>query len=214
MAFYYPKSQIKTNLYTNGGEYMSAATKVEYIGFYYQVSTGKKFIGKVPNSYNSSLLIPLASPETSGIPPTKTEIIYKPNYDGGETYLSPDGLIINEDYNELTKSKNIANSRFAPTPYYSQPTAETSPLGEYQRYFAKKNNELIYIEISKETYDQFINKDPKVAFELYGCISFPWNTINTTPDEDYFQTNQNIVSLIERNNKWYGFSSYFQGDFG
>ena len=113
--------------------------------------------------------------------PTKTEIIYKPNYDGGETYLSPDGLVINENYNELTQEKNLSRARLMPTPYFAQPTEEEEKIGEYQRYFAKKNNELIYIEISQETYIQFINQDPKVAFELYECITFPW-MLNIDPD--------------------------------
>ena len=36
---YYPKSQIKTNLYTNGVEYILSTTKSGYSGFYYQIST-------------------------------------------------------------------------------------------------------------------------------------------------------------------------------
>ena len=38
---YYPKSQIQTNLYTNGGELMTRLGKREYIGYYYEVSDGK-----------------------------------------------------------------------------------------------------------------------------------------------------------------------------
>ena len=31
MAFYYPLSQVKTNLYTNGGEYMTQGNNEEYV---------------------------------------------------------------------------------------------------------------------------------------------------------------------------------------
>ena len=41
MAFYYPKSQVKTNLYTNGGELIVYSTKEEYKGYYFETSTGK-----------------------------------------------------------------------------------------------------------------------------------------------------------------------------
>ena len=37
---YYPKSQIKTDLYTNGDEYISSSTQEVYIGYYYEISTG------------------------------------------------------------------------------------------------------------------------------------------------------------------------------
>ena len=46
MAFYYPKSQVKTNLYTNGGELIVYSTKEEYKGYYFETSTGKKYAGK------------------------------------------------------------------------------------------------------------------------------------------------------------------------
>jgi hypothetical protein len=38
---YYPKSQIKPNLYTNGGEFILSTTKKEYKGYYYKISTGQ-----------------------------------------------------------------------------------------------------------------------------------------------------------------------------
>jgi hypothetical protein len=206
MAYYYPKSQVKTNLYTNGGEYMTSQGKVEYIGYYYEVSNGKKYIGKSPQGQPSVLLIPMGSPQTLETPPPNTTIIYKPNHDSGESYLSPDGLIINEDYRELT---GIGNERSIPLSYYSQPTEEEEEIGEYRRYFAKKTNELIYIEISKETYTKFKSKDPTVAFDLYECLNLPWSLTDNSNE-----VNKNIVSLIERNNEWYGFSQYFQDNFG
>ena len=43
---YYPKSQIKPNLYTNGGEFAYANTNQEYIGYYFKTSTGKYFTGR------------------------------------------------------------------------------------------------------------------------------------------------------------------------
>ena len=46
---YYPKSQIKTNLYTNGEELILSNTNEDYIGYYYEISNGDKFTGKYPN---------------------------------------------------------------------------------------------------------------------------------------------------------------------
>ena len=170
MAFYYPKSQIQTNLYTNGGEYMVASNKKEYVGYYYRLSTGKKYVGKVPGGSGRIEIIPLSSKVGSVEPPKGREIIYKPNYDGGESYLSPDSLVINDDYNGLTKSRNIANSRFAPTPYYSQPTPEEEKIGEYRRYFAKKKGPtgacgLIFVDEK----DMLLKKLPDRRLRPYFC---------------------------------------------
>ena len=46
---YYPKSQVKTNLYTNGGEYVVFNTNASYKGYYYQTSNEEYFSGRNPN---------------------------------------------------------------------------------------------------------------------------------------------------------------------
>ena len=56
---YYPLSQIKQNLYTNGGEYILSSTKEDYKGNYYTVSNGKKYTGKNPQDKPNILLIVL-----------------------------------------------------------------------------------------------------------------------------------------------------------
>ncbi len=102
------------------------------------------------------MLIPIEKTENLEPLPTKPPIIYKPNNDFGESYLSSNGMVNNEDYRKLT---GIGVDRFPPTPYYSSPTSEEFAIGEYRRYFAKKTNEFIYIEIFKENYTKFKSKD-------------------------------------------------------
>jgi hypothetical protein len=53
---YYPKSQVKTDLYTNGGQYVLSTTQEEYTGYYYEISTGQKYTGKNPQQGPSILL--------------------------------------------------------------------------------------------------------------------------------------------------------------
>ena len=53
---YYPKSQIKTNLYTNGKEYVLSTNKNSYKGYYYELSNGDKFTGKTPEDGEDILL--------------------------------------------------------------------------------------------------------------------------------------------------------------
>ena len=212
---YYPKSQIKTNLYTNGEEYVIINTEQFYTGYYYEISTGRKFIGKIPNSTGRTEITPVAddilktSLDNPNAPPTlssspSTEVINLVGLDlvNDESLLYYDSTII-FGYPHTPNFKR----RIIPPSYYSQPTPEEEEIGEYQRYFAKKTNELIYIEISKETYTKFKDKDPTTAFDLYECLSLPWDIIDS-------EVNFNIAKIIEKDNNWYGFTFYFQGNFG
>ena len=44
---YYPKSQIKPNLFTNGDQYVYLRDETNYIGFYYSTSDGRYLLEKV-----------------------------------------------------------------------------------------------------------------------------------------------------------------------
>lgn len=194
---YYPKSQIKTNLHTNGNELYFFNNGEPYTGYYYEISTGKKYTGKDPNFGIGILLI--------DTPPLG---LTTEDYEGESPQILKSSYVKNYNNTPIT-------SRSLPSPYYSFPTPEEKEIGEYRRYFTKKTNELIYIEISKETYDKFKSNDPTVASDLYECLFLPWSLPTLETNEISSETtNQNVVSLIERDNKWYGFSFYFQGNFG
>ena len=45
---YYPKSQITTNLSTNGKEFQIVGKSEYYIGSYFKTSDGKFYTGKTP----------------------------------------------------------------------------------------------------------------------------------------------------------------------
>ena len=67
MPQYYPKSQITINLYTNGKEYFLINTQIPYTGYYYKLSTGKKYTGKTPDGGQGIELTPNTT--ISGEPP-------------------------------------------------------------------------------------------------------------------------------------------------
>ena len=217
---YYPKSQIKPNLYTNGGEYVIKSSGKDYIGFYYKLSNGELYVGKQPQGKgNIQLVIPLN-------PPVSPED-YKENDIRIALFVDDPDPTIEEELNGIDIitytdliGKNSVNieSRLVPSPYYPIPTQKEKIIGEYRRYFAKKTNEYLYIEISKETYTKFTSNDPTVASDLYECLFLPWSiqavsslNFNSPTTET---VNRKIVAQIERNNKWYGFTSYFRGNFG
>ena len=210
MAFYYPKSQVKTNLYTNGGELMVSSTKEDYKGYYHAVSSGKKYAGKAPNNRSSILLIPLIPLDEPLLTSETTPqaIAFKPNFDSADPMLSENSLIMNDNYQNLTSSKKLALTRFLPVSCYSLPTEKELKAGSYFRYFVKRTNEYKYIEISKEDYKKFQSKDPTVAFELYELVELPWNLSKNS------LSNQRIVIDIQEQLQWLGFISYFNQDFG
>jgi hypothetical protein len=78
---YIPKNKIQTNLYTSGGEYIYASSKVGYVGPYYKLYNGKSFTGQTPNSPNTQEII--LAPRTNGqnsrpLLPSSLPILYSP----------------------------------------------------------------------------------------------------------------------------------------
>jgi hypothetical protein len=197
---YYPSSQIKTNLYTNGEEYILSTTKEIYKGNYYELSSGKKYTGTSPNNKPNILL---------------TEIIIYPNSNGefnegeaesrGISFSNPP-IISTTPYN----NKKIP-IRFLPVYNPTIPTPKDYNLGVFTRYFCKKNNELKYIEIDEKTYNLLKLKSNQLAWDLYTPLLVLWYL--NGEKEKVFQTNKGLVNLIEKQNKWYGFSQYFKDNY-
>lgn len=187
---YFPKSQIKPNLYTNGGEYVLSTTKQDYKGYYYEVSTGQKFTGKTPQD----------GPNTPLINTPKLNQHQSPEY-------QPINLI--QFIGDIPPNSTIY-SRSIPQPNPTFPTNQDIELGVYTRYFCKKNNELKYMEIDKLTHDKLKSKQQDIAWDLYTPISTLWYLRGGNGSSI---TNKGLISLIERDQKWYGFTQWFQDKF-
>ena len=59
---YYPKSQIKTDLFTNGKEFVRSDNDLPYVGSYWKTSNGEVFSGKTPNDRPYVELNPIPEP--------------------------------------------------------------------------------------------------------------------------------------------------------
>lgn len=185
---YYPKSQIKNNLYTNGDEYVLSTTQQSYKGYYYETSNGGKYTGKFPDDGSNILLIELTP--SSDAPGKNNPILT---------------LAISQ-YNT-----NIQPERFLPLPIQTLPTQKDKDLGSFPRYFCKKTNENLYIEINKEQFTKLQNKDKTIAWDLYTSLQVIWQ-IKGGKTQTY-NANKNNITLIEQRNKWYGFTKYFKDNF-
>jgi hypothetical protein len=192
---YYPKSQIKPNLYTNGNEYVFSTTKEEYKGYYYEVSNGQKYTGKNPQD-GSNILLSLLDPLTLQI-----ENLTKQNL----TYIEVQDNISEGVYTFISPLRVIP--QFNPT----LPTTQDQQNGQFTRYFCKRNNDTQYLEISKETHDQLKSRNPQIAWDLFTPVSLIWQIVGNK--EQVYNSNRASTIAIEQNLKWYGFSQYFQDKF-
>jgi hypothetical protein len=196
---YYPQSQIKTDLYTDGSEYVVSTTKEGYTGFYYEISTGQKYTGKTPNDKPNILLMSIQqenfieSRELSAIGDSPT--IDAPIY-----------FIPEEGYSKINNS-----NRFIPPFNLTLPTSQDQQNGQFTRYFCKRNNELQYLEINQDTFKKLQKKDPQIAWDLYNPVSLIWQIAGNK--EQVYNSNRASAIAIEQNLKWYGFSQYFQDKF-
>lgn len=177
---YYPKSQIKTNLYANTNQFVIASTQEGYSGYYYEISSGKQYTGKFPGD-GKNLLLTSATPVTNG-----PEVTNSSNETDFITPFDPiDGSV---DVRSIPK-------------YYTIPPKLIPENGFVIRYFCKKRNENKYIEISKEDYNRLKTKDDSIAWDLYDPISLSWEITNQS-------VNLNNLRRIEREQRWVGFPQY------
>lgn len=174
---YYPKSQVKTDLYTKGGQFQIKSTKKEYTGYYWKNSKGEIFTKKNPNVGGSEIL----------------EVIPKLPLSTSNTVTYAEG---NDVYNKLKKI-DITKSLLLPSYSKPSPTNQDYEYGNFVRYFAKKNNENLYIEVSKSTYDKLNKKDKKYAYGSYSIFQLIW-TLTGDPDQ-VIKINKNIITLVEQN---------------
>jgi hypothetical protein len=191
---YYPKSQIKTNLFTNGSELANSITQEDYQGYYYEISTGQIYTGKNPQDGPNILLIPAEASE----------------YTFNDNQKTPPGEIIPLQSPDYTPT-NVPTVRSIPVFNLTLPTDQDKVNGQFNRYFCKKNNEVKYLEISQDTYQQLQNKDSRIAWDLYTPVIVLW--VIQGNQTQVFNSNKATVQAIETNAKWNGFTQYFQDKF-
>lgn len=188
---YYPKSQIKTNLYTKGGELQIVSTKENYIGYYWKTSKGEFFSNKNPN-VGGSLELKVISitplPKTQKITFTKGNTVYN-----------------------TLKKVNTSNSFLVPPYYKPIPTFKDYEIGNFTRFFAKKTNENLYIEISKNIYTKLKNKNKSYNYFSYLIFDIIW--VITGNISQVNQINLATTQFIEQNLNIQGLGGYLKHNY-
>lgn len=181
---YYPKTKIQTDLFSNG-ELVKASDLSPYVGPYYKLSTGQRYVGATPQDrrYPDELINPieLVSTQPQGL---FTEIQTSFVSTGSvNTYV--------QNLNEIPTNKKV------PVPYYPEPTSQDYSVGYFTRYFAKQVNAVIFIEINKKTFDNMSSHNNAYLWQLYKTTSLPWQISGNI--ENVINTNRKIVKLEEKN---------------
>ena len=214
---YYPLSQVKSNLYTDGKEFVIKSNNSPYTGFYWKTSQGTFYTGKNPNDVTSVEIIPSLGvnllPDdpfsTLPSPPTSTDVLTSTKMsDITEFYGEAQfGGFSPLDYPKY----NSELSRAQPQYVLPRPTTQEYQQGYFTRYFCKKSNEFVYLEIDKDTYDKLKNKDPKILYQLYVPFTLKWQLVGDK--EKVYNTNKNIIELVMRDQKMYLLNRYLKENY-
>jgi hypothetical protein len=207
---YYPLSQIKTNLHTNGNEFTLNSNNpdptLSYSGYYWKTSDGNYYTGRTPQDLPTQQLYPIQSIDTTKYPNVQNSpalsYITSTNVDGS-------------DINALTYNniKNINPNQVTIVPTYSPtyPTTQDYQAGEFRRFFCKKTNEIQYVEISIDQYNLLTKKDSQILWQLYFPFNIPWVITGTA--ESAARTNKNVVELTMKQLTLPRFDDYLKKDY-
>lgn len=187
---YFPKSQIKTNLYANPGRFVYSTTTKPFSGYYFETSEGKYYTGKSPEDGPNLELISLLPSQT----PTIESNVF---------------VNTNNSYLKTQQGPSVYNSLLAIPPKYIplQITEEDYTNGKITRYFCKKTNELSFIEIDKTTYQLLENQSPSIQYQLYIPFQFEW--IISGNREFAITQNRTVLNNLKIN----GIVEYFKGKY-
>jgi hypothetical protein len=189
---YFPESQITPNQYTNGGEFQIKSTGQNYAGYYFITSTGQRYTGRNQNDNPVLELTPLIS-DIINTNPNLPEVITLEDTIYNNIIAAPTNIIYKPAYNP-----NI-------------PTQQDYQIGEYRRYFCKKTNEIIYLEINQNTFDKLVLQSPDIYWQYYLPFFLPWNL--TGVKEQVATVNRNIVLLTMKDLSLPQFDAYLNFDF-
>ena len=154
---YYPKSQIKTNLYTNGNEYTVLSTGDIYQGFYYKISTGEYFTGRTPDDRPNLEIVPIIQPTEV----TLNNVSFRYNIDVAFDY-------------EIIKRKLALNTYdFVLIDLDKTHLEMDDNLVYFTRNFSTKNRDTTIFGFSTENSDE-IKKDVRICAHINHVMNFPF----------------------------------------
>ena len=198
---YYPKTQIRTNLFTNGDEFINSVTKELYVGNYYETSLNQQFTGKNPQDPNSVPLIPI---DETALNPTQTNA-------ENDLVLDVRFTEPNYAYSIITKQNPNTPQPTYPKFYFAKPTQQDYQNTQFNRFFYKTLSGEKYVEISQNDYNSLINKEAKFLYQSVLAIILPWQL--TGIQEEVFKINARTTQNVESQYGIKGLGLYLNFDY-
>lgn len=202
---YYPKSQITTNLKTNGDEFQNPSTNLPYVGYYYITSNGDVFSNKSPNDKPTFRLTPLSTSTIEENP----YLLEAQNTDAFFLEGNRDSYYEIEKGGIYSVTPDNPDAPSPPIQVSPQPTPQDYELGEFTRYFGYKGSSYKTIETTKFQFNLLQNKSSIIQYDLFTPVSITWMLGGNK--ESTAKTNFNLVKLKEKNQNLPFFSKYFEG---
>jgi hypothetical protein len=169
---YYTQAQITEGLVTEGGEWMFTDNE-EYIGQYHTYTTGEVFSEAIFIDGKSRILIPYVNVQSIN---QQNEI----------------GIDVAKNF-EYDNIKNLdVKKSITPNPSQIQPTDSDIKKGWFERYFAKKVNDDIILELTKDDYFK-VGTPNGLDSILWEKFSLRWRI--TGPIDEILQTNQQTIQI-------------------
>jgi hypothetical protein len=86
------------------------------------------------------------------------------------------------------------------------PTEDDYKFGEFTRYFTVRVNQPIFIEVSEDTYNEYVKNQTKKLYVLYKPFSLKW--VLTGNFDDVYRANKTSVLVTEQSEKIIGLQEY------
>ena len=92
-----------------------------------------------------------------------------------------------------------------------QPTPDNYKYNNFERYFIRRVNQPLFVEIESKLYSKFEEQSSEVPYTIYISFKMPW--LIKGDKEQVFRSNRNIVLLREQNYQVYGLQEFLQEDY-
>ena len=195
---YYPKALVVTDLYTNGAVYVDLQGK-PYVGYYWQSYNGTAFTGKNPEDpMGGALLVKKTSNETtSGDTPQTTAL---------QTQYSAAAV----EYDDIAQLVSLSKV-YIPYSLIKPPTTDDYSVGQFTRYFCKRTNAEMYMEIDNQQFTKLSNRSEDILWQLYTPFSMFWKL--TGDREQVYTINRNLTQQVINEKKFYRFADFLKNQY-
>lgn len=214
---YIPLNRIQTDLFTAGGEYVYLASGIEYTGDYYSLYNGQTFSGATPNAPFSEEIVPIFSlTSTQDETPFEGRSVYVPLETEDPDIQVPyrdtlyDAKMLDQYIKLQGQRPDQVGDAARILAQDIKPTEQDYQKGQFFRFFVKKRNEPLYIEINRKIFSSIKNQDTKVYSKYYLPFRLLWTL--TGPEDDVFEANRTITTKAEQFLQLTFLSDYLEQD--